>query len=257
MFLDKLKEEDFYVLRGALASGRQSPNNFGGMFTLAIFLQALMVFLAHVVVGYDSQFPYKNNILWVHSTITILIIILSVIFAIPTVYKKMEVFQYFISIIISQNLFGITSFFIAIHILGSTNASITSLILASILTLILGLLVFVVTSVRFYLLLTKGEYRKGTSRDQTRQKFEAKSFLPHVVIGGLGIVYFIQFITSNVSRIELNSLMIGIIGIILFYGMMFVLPEQLVILYCKKRFKSFNFNKEGNIYPMGSGEKVG
>ncbi|MFD2654762.1 hypothetical protein [Gracilibacillus thailandensis] len=257
MFLDKLKEEDFYVLRGALESGRQSPNNFGGMLTLGIFLQILMVSITHIVLGYESQLPNKTTIFLIHSILTIAIIILSAIFAIPSVYKKREVSQYLVSIVVSQNIFGITPYFWTLHTIGRTDATIASLIFATILTLILGLLVFIVTCIRFNLLLKQGKYRKGRSKGQTRQKFEAKSFLPHAVIGGLGIFYFIQFFVSHVSRIEINFLMIGIIGMLLFYGMIFVLPEQLVILYCKKRFKSFNFDKEGNIYPMGSGERVG
>ncbi|SHM54821.1 hypothetical protein [Gracilibacillus kekensis] len=255
MFLSKLREEDFYVLRGALESGRQSPQSFGGMFTLAIFLQALIVFLVHVVAGDESNLPYKTTIFIVHSIITIFIIILSGIFSIPSVYKKMEISQYFLSIIISQNLFGVSFYIATLHTLWKMDASTTALIFATTFTLVLGLLVFIVTYIRFYRLLKQGRYRKNTSKAQTRQKFEAKSFLPHAVIGGLGIVYFIQFIASHTRSIDINILMIGIIGIILFYGMLFVLPEQLVILYCKKRFKSFNFNKEGKIYSFGSGEK--
>ncbi|WP_280528738.1 hypothetical protein [Virgibacillus pantothenticus] len=37
--------------------------------------------------------------------------------------------------------------------------------------------------------------------------------------------------------------------------MLFVLPEQLVILYCKYRFESFNFDKDGNLKPMGTKRK--
>jgi len=36
-----------------------------------------------------------------------------------------------------------------------------------------------------------------------------------------------------------------VIGIGLFWVMLFVLPEQLVILYCKIRFQRFNFNERG------------
>ncbi|GAE94513.1 hypothetical protein JCM21714_3675 [Gracilibacillus boraciitolerans JCM 21714] len=222
---------------------------------MAIFGQALIVFLAHIVVGDKSNFPYKDLIFVVHVIITILIIIFSVVFAIPTIYKKMESFQYLISIIISQNLFGITPYFWTLHAIGRTEASTNSLIFATVLTLLLGIFVFILTCIRFRRLLVQGKFRKGTIKEQTRQKLEAKSFLPLAVIGGLGVVYFIQFISNHVSRIEFNILTMGIIGLGVFYTMLFVLPEQLVILYCKKRFKSFNFNKEGKIYPFGSGEK--
>ena len=42
------------------------------------------------------------------------------------------------------------------------------------------------------------------------------------------------------------------LAFLLYFMMMFVLPEQLVILYCKFRFKSFNFDPDGNLYPASS-----
>ncbi|WP_163581068.1 hypothetical protein [Gracilibacillus saliphilus] len=257
MFLDNLREEDFGVLRGSLESGRQSPQSFSGMLILGIFLQALMFFLVYVVLGYDSNYPYQNSILFIHLTITILIIIMSAIFSVPTVYKKMEKFQYFVSIVVSQNLFGVYSYLITLFTLGHSNASTRSLLFATLITFTLGCLIFIMTFVRFYRLLKQGEYRKGSKKDKNRMYFEKKSLVPYAVVGGLGIFYLIQFISKNLRSIEFDSIFMGTLGLIIFFTMLFVLPEQLVILYCKKRFKSFNFNKEGNIYPMGSGEKVG
>ncbi len=112
---------------------------FGCTFVHKVLVVCLQwLFLAHVVVGDKSNIPYKDLIFVVHAIMTILIIIFSVVFAIPTNYKKKESFQYFISIIISQNLFGITPYFFTLHILGSTEASILSLMFATVFTVLLG-----------------------------------------------------------------------------------------------------------------------
>ncbi|MCL6571136.1 MAG: hypothetical protein K6T88_05560 [Bacillus sp. (in: Bacteria)] len=45
--LERLKEEDFEVLKGPLESGRQGPPSLGGTLFLAIFLQALLFSLEY------------------------------------------------------------------------------------------------------------------------------------------------------------------------------------------------------------------
>lgn len=49
---------------------------------------------------------------------------------------------------------------------------------------------------------------------------------------------------------EGNVIMLVIGSPLLFFTMLFILPEQLVILYCKYRFESFNFDKDGQLIPM-------
>lgn len=39
--------------------------------------------------------------------------------------------------------------------------------------------------------------------------------------------------------------------------MIFVLPEQLVLLYCKFRFESFNYNEDGNLNELTIDRKRG
>ncbi|SIS60365.1 hypothetical protein SAMN05421787_101689 [Virgibacillus pantothenticus] len=69
------------------------------------------------------------------------------------------------------------------------------------------------------------------------------------------MVFVIQHIIRNVIFFDLNLIIIVVVGIGVFYTMLFVLPEQLVILYCKYRFESFNFDKDGNLKPMGTKRK--
>ncbi|WP_232231248.1 MULTISPECIES: hypothetical protein [unclassified Virgibacillus] len=181
--LDQLQEEGFAVLRGPFESGRQSPNSLGGMLTFSILLQLLMFVLTYVVAADSTYFPYADIVFVIHSMVTATLILLSIIYSFPKVYMSRQKTQYFIVILVSQNLFGLFSFTGALFFLGK-ELSINSLLLLTITTLIFGILI-----------------------------------------------------------------------VIIFYTMLFVLPEQLVILYCKYRFESFNFDKDGNLKPMGTKRK--
>jgi len=76
-----------------------------------------------------------------------------------------------------------------------------------------------------------------------------------LVIVSVGIVYMIQFLIRNIYFIDIETIILSTMGPLLIFAMLFVIPEQLVILYCKYRFDSFNFNKKGNLKPIGSGRK--
>ncbi|MFJ8064660.1 hypothetical protein ACIQYS_08520 [Psychrobacillus sp. NPDC096426] len=245
----KLKEEDFGALKGPLESGRQSPGNLGFALILGIVFQPLLYALEYFIAADSTIFPYKDEILKVHFWITAVLIVLSLIYAIPAVYKRSGKIQYLISILVSQNLFSISVLIMAIFFIGqdgdSMHISPSSLLTFTYTLLFIGLLVFIATFIRFYLLLRKGHYRKGSKKDMLRGRFETKSYLPVAVIGGLGIVFIIQYIARNSAINDINAIVVIVIGIALFFGMAFVLPEQLVILYCKFRFKSFNFNERG------------
>ena len=81
--------------------------------------------------------------------------------------------------------------------------------------------------------------------DSDQLRFEVKSYIPATAVAGLGLVFVIQYITRISTINDLNMMIFIVIGIGLFFVMLFVLPEQLVILYCKIRFQSFNFNVRG------------
>src|SRR5690606_40043188 len=46
---------------------------------------------------------------------------------------------------------------------------------------------------------------------------------------------------THTTAVGADILLIIFVGMFLFYVMLFILPEQLVILYCKFRFNSFNY----------------
>ena len=112
--LRKLKEEDFAVLRGPFESGRQSPGALWRVLILSIFLQALLFSLEYFMAGQYTVYPYKEQILLVHFIFTVILSVLSLIYAIPIVYKKSEKMQYLVSILVSQNVFSFSLFISAL-----------------------------------------------------------------------------------------------------------------------------------------------
>lgn len=72
-----------------------------------------------------------------------------------------------------------------------------------------------------------------------------KLYIPAAIVAGTGMVFVIQYIVRFSTLNDLNMIIFIVIGIGLFFTMVFVLPEQLVILYCKIRFQGFNFNERG------------
>ncbi len=245
----KLKEEDFEVLRGPLELGRQSPLNLGFILLLSIFLQAMLFALVYFMAAASTIYPYKAEILKVHFWITLLLIVLSLIYAIPAVYKRSGKTQYLISILVTQNMSSIPFLIMALFLIGKDGegmiASPESLLNFTYILLFIGLLVFVATCIRFYILLGKGHYRKGSKKGELRGKFEITSYIPSAIIAGVGVVFIIQYIVRNSAIDNSNDVILIVGGILAFFVMLFILPEQLVILYCKLRYKSFNFNIRG------------
>lgn len=245
----RLEEEDFKVLRAPLESGRQSPANLGAILILSIFLQALMFALEYYVAGYSTVYPYKDEILIVHFWLTVGLIVLSLIYAIPAVYNRSGRIQYLISILVSQNMFSLCLLISALFFWGKDGdeRGITSesLLNSTYIILAIGLLIFIVTCIRFYRLLQKGKYRKDSEKGELRAKFEFNPDHSMISIVVVGSVFIMQYMLRYFSADDINILIVIIIGIALFFAMLFVLPEQLVILYCKYRFKSFNFDERG------------
>ncbi|WP_411747224.1 ABC transporter ATPase [Psychrobacillus psychrotolerans] len=246
----KLSEQDFEVLKEPLKSGRQSPGSIAGALFLTIFLQGILFSLEYFFVGVNTTYPYKDEILSVHLWITGVLILFSLLYSIPAIYKRSDKMQYFISILVSQNLFSVSFLICALFLIGNDDGSGTkesseSLLNFTYVTLGIGLLVFVLTCIRFYILLQRGEYRKGSKKEELRGRFEVKSYIPVATVAGTGLVFVIQYIARISTLNDLNMIIFIVIGIGLFFTMVFVLPEQLVILYCKIRFQSFNFNERG------------
>ncbi|WP_080874122.1 hypothetical protein [Oceanobacillus timonensis] len=256
--LNKLSEDYFASLRGPLESGRQRPESLSAMLILAIFLQALFLFLEFYI-GRYSSFPHIQDIFKIHLSISCILAVLSIIYVIPYIRIRNQKFQYTLSIFVSQNLFGVSAYVLLLTILGTEESNVNigrgSLLTFTYTSLILAFLIFTVTFIRFFILLSKGYYKKGAKKGETRQKYEKKTYLPLAVISSVGLLFITQFLIRNYGLENMDVLIMIMIAIVIFYTMLFVLPEQLVILYCKYRFDSFNYDEDGNLKPMGNDRK--
>ncbi len=242
----QLVVEDFAVLKGPLESGRQSPSSLSFALLISIFLQPLMFYLTYYVAAETTLFPNVEKVQVIHFWITAAIILLCALYAIPAVYKRSQRVQYLVSILIGQNIGSGFCYLIALFLIGDqVDVTVVSLISFTKTTLIIGALIFIATSIRFYILLKRGQYRVGSKKEAMRERFETKSYLPMVIIGSTGLVFVIQYVVRMFDWYDIEMMLVAIAFIGVFFTMLFVLPEQLVILYCKFRFKSFNFDKNG------------
>lgn len=242
----KLKEEDFAVLRGPLESGRQSPSSLAGALMLTIFFHPLLYYLTYYVAAETTIYPNVEKIQTFHFWLTVALVILCTLYAIPAIYKRSQKIQYLLIILSSQNIAGFSFYLIAIFIIGDGyDITVDALMNFTEITLWLGLLVFLITCIRFYVLLKKGYYRLDSKKAKLRARFEMNSYIPLFTIAGVGIVLLAQYVFRHYHLLNGDDWSIVITGISLFYAMICILPEQLVILYCKIRFKSFNFSRTG------------
>ena len=216
---------------------------------LGVFLQILVYYLEYTVLGRMTSFPYKDQILTVHFWVTVALVIFSLIYAIPLIYKRSQKTQYLVSILVSQNIAAVSFYICGLFLIGE-NQEIpeNSLLTFTMVTLSFGVLLFTATVIRFSILLGKGKYRKGSKRDELRAKFETKTYIPAVIIGSTALLFIIQFTVRTFNLADIEDAVITVICFGLFYTMIFVLPEQLLILYCKFRFKSFNYSERGRLY---------
>ena len=254
--LKKLTEEDLAVLRGPLESGRQSPEALSGVLILFLFLQPLMFFLTHVVLGDSSKYPNKDEIFTIHLWITAIFMFMSIIYVFPNVYNKSQKIQYLLVALVSQNVAAACLYLGALFLIGKVDGITAEKLLDfTYITLLFGLLIFIVTFIRFYILLRKGHYQKGSKKDELREKFETKSYLPTIIVASTGLVFIIQYLVRTFDLADIESMIMVILGMLIFFTMLFVLPEQLVILYCKFRFDSFNYSKKGKLKPFNKQRK--
>ncbi|SDC84604.1 hypothetical protein SAMN05421663_104293 [Terribacillus halophilus] len=246
-------EMDFWALRNSLDT-RQSISSLGAMLIVSIFLNAILFLVVYIVVFDYSTYPNKESIYKAHLYITVILSLLSLIFGLPSVYKRFEKIQYLITIIVSQNLFGAFPLLFALFAFGNVyGVTQDDLLTITKLALFAGGLVFIVTSIRFFLLLKRGEYRADSYKEKVRKKWEnfVRGKLPVFTAIGVGAVFIIQFLFRVIPLTDFDTIIMGTLSILIYLTMLFVLPEQLVILYCKIRYESFNHNRKGNLKPFG------
>lgn len=252
--LDKLSEEDFSVLAGPIKSGRQSPESLGVNLLIAPFLIGLLLIIGNVFVFVDRIEPAHYVVVLLcllFDMVGAVIIVLAIFYASKKIYKSRQAEQYLVVTLISQYLFGILPLGIALYMIfdGTQfhhnvpigNSGMAFFIIG---IMVFGVIVFLFAFLRFIKKLEEGKFRRNTKRDKYRGYLEERSLdfdgiVKKFVIAFILVAIILRMILQ-VNDIEI--LFIGSLTIIIFYTMLFILPEQLVIWYCMKKFKSFQSN---------------
>ncbi len=255
-----LSVEDFAVLRGPLESGRQSPQSLASALVLGSIMQAFVFFVIYDTPASNSVYPNINTIKDIHFWITTILIGFSIVYAVPYIYKRSQTIQYLLSILVIQNVGAVCMFLVAVFFIGAgSNINQEKLINITNTTLVIATILFFITSIRFYILLKKGHYRKGTQKDRVRAFLEDRTtdYITYAVVGGTSVSLLVTYLFRMQTIESLDSIFLIVLPLLIFYTMIFVLPEQLVILYCKFRFKSFNFDRNGYLYsePVSAKDK--
>lgn len=117
--LDMLTEGDFELFRIPFESGRQTLTNIRKGLIFGVFMQTLFgglfVYAATDPVVYPGI--EKTIFITISFIITTIIILLSVIYAIPTYYKKYQHIQYLAGSLMLLNVSGISLYFISMLII--------------------------------------------------------------------------------------------------------------------------------------------
>lgn len=258
-----LFEEDFAFFRIPFKSRRQTLTNLKKGLYFGIFLQTFLSFI-HFFIWQDpvNDFGLLLNILLVISfSISIILIIMSIIFTLPSVYQQKQHTQYLVVSLMLLNVFGLSMYTIGLYLL-QMNVDITEN--AFRIFVIVSIFLYAVFMIFVFMRLTrslmKGEFREDTGKyDHERalkqDKKRTSKFLEFTVVL-IGIIFIVQFMLNNFVTMDVRMMILTIIMLLLPYLMLYMFGHSLITYYCKKRFASFNFDDEENLNPSGSGDKL-
>lgn len=252
--LNKLSEIDFGVLNGPLKSGRQSPESLGGTLLLVPFLVGVFLLIGNFFVFMDRIEPAHDVVIILcilFDIVGLVVSILAVSFAFKKVYKSRQAEQYLVVTLISLYIFGILPLVIALYMIFDDvqfnhNFSIgnTKMVLFIIGILVLGVMVFLFAFLRFIKRLEDGKYRRENKSDTNEGYLEGRSlnFKKISITVGIAFILVAIILLTVLHVTDVETLFMSSLSIMLFYSMLFILPKQIVIWYCIKRFKSFQSN---------------
>ena len=259
--LHKLEEEDFAIFRASFESGRQTPKNLRKAIFILILMQVVIGIGVYAAAG-PSMRPeyYKATLLIVQYILTLILLIYSMIYTIPTIYMKRQHIQFLVASLSLFNFFGIFPYYGGLFMLVRT-VEITerSFFNLALFILVTGVILFIIIIFRLQRLLQAGIFGRDSKKynyEEVLKKDRAiLSKLPKVMIAGIGIMFTIQIVLLKSFDADTETIMIVLIGIALFYYAIIQFANATIVTYCKKRFASFNFDEDGNLYPLGSGDK--
>ena len=260
--LDKLEEEDFVIFRIPFETGRQSLSNIKRGLLLGVFVQFLFGGVFIYVVADPEVYPneIKTILIGLSYLITTCLIIISIIFTLPNMYKKRQHIQYLIFSLMLLNVSGLSLYLMSMLFLnrGAIMDHSTYIILICI-TFLLLFLFFVLITLRLISSLEKGFYRRESRKfdyeDKYKEDTKRLTKLPEVTVGIVGLIIIMNSLFKY-SNLAIELLIATILCFLLPYISVYMFAHSLITYYCKKRFTSFNFDEDGNLYPLGSGDRV-
>ena len=257
-----LEEEDFAIFRTSFESGRQTPETIRKGIVLAIIMQIVMgVGIFAAADPTVSPEFHKATLLIVQYTCTLCLFIYSIIYAIPKIYMKKQHIQFLVASLSLLNFIGIFPFygllFILVRLVEITEKSFFSL---AIFILVSGIIFYIAIIFRLQRSIHAGHYRKDSTKHNYSEVLKRDraifSRLPELIIIGIGLVFIIRFILTNMFTVDTEMMILFFMLFALFYMGIFMFAYSIIVVYCKKRFASFNFDENGNLYPLGSGDRV-
>lgn len=254
----QLKEEDFYVFSGPLASGRQSPDGIAGGLLIASALTTLVLAIGNVFVFIDRIEPAHKNVILIDIVITsvgLVTVLISFIFSFKYFYETRQAMQYLISIWMSQFLFGHLIYWIMLYIMfdgqhfhHSLDVEGYKIVVYIVVTFLLGFILFMGSFIHLVIKIRKGHYQKDTFIAKMRESVELniEQYKWSAIRIAMIFVSSIVAVMSWLEVTEVETLTLVTLGTTLFVTMCTILPEQLIILYCIKRFDNFNFKNNAD-----------
>ena len=256
--MDLLEEDDFEMFRIPFISGRQTPRNLIYGLILGVAVQTLLGFVAFGVVKNITDINVMEKLIsWCYLVFTIIIIFLSIL----CMFIKNQSKQYLVVSLMLLNVTGISLYVVAIYLLKlEIGISSRTFITFIGINLILFISFFIIMLIRLNQSLQKGYFRKDSKKYKYEEKFKndkkALKNVPQIGIALVGAIFIIRFLFSQYLSMDIETLIMTFLFLMMPYISLYMFAHSLVTYYCKKRFASFNFDEDGNLYPLGSGDKV-
>lgn len=259
--MNLLKESDFTIFRTSFESGRQTPQALSKAIIINIVMQLVLGVAIFAAADPVVRPEYnKLTLLIIQYTMTLLLIIYAAIYIFPNNYFKKQHTQLLVANLLLLNFLSIFPFYGALFVLVRTvDVSEGSFFGLAIVVIVSGIVFYLSILHRLRRSIEVGNYRKESEKinyEKVLKRDRAISTrLPEFIIAGIGVVFIISYLMSTMSE-HVEMMILCFMLFLLFYMGIFLFAYSTIGVYCKKRFKSFNFDEEGELHPYGSGDRV-
>ncbi|MEI3613190.1 hypothetical protein [Pseudogracilibacillus sp. SO30301A] len=260
--LDQFTEMDLGLFRSSFESGRQAPKSAARWLWVNVITQVIMcLILLRAAIDAERLVAFKQGMMKTVFLFTIVIIILSIIYSIPYFYKKQEHIQYrILSLGLGNNVISIPYFCGIFMLMQENNIPDFIYFLVAVSLILLGVGMFFMIVHKTSKAIKTGYFSRHSNQsnyDETVQKDKAFiSNLPGLIFGGAGLLLIIGTSIPYLKTADGEAIFMAMLAIICYFFGIHIITMNLIAIYCKERFRSFNFPEEGHLYPWGSGDRL-